>query len=300
MERQTRSVEAGPRRRFSVHAITAVGLFALALGVVSCATPAPSGLGLPSVEPSATASSASLPPGGTPLPADADKVWIERAGRIITRLGYVPPQDGTVAHETNRDTGSVDTIVEFGEEWRLEWDPWDVLVGAFRLPDQQAPPIPRMAAPGRISSDAVALGVTATDPPTALEGDDDSWWVAWPRTVGGIPVLGDGSRITIGQDGSFVSYWHLERPLAAKPLLPLSRAEAIAAHARGVPPGGAPPPVTQASLIYAPPVAPGTPAPALRLCWVLTIVPRADVPGASAHIYLDAATGAELWGEATS
>jgi hypothetical protein len=300
MERRARSVEAGPRWRFPVRAITAVGLFALALGVVGCATPTPSGSGLPSVQPSAAATGDTFQPSGSPLPDDTDRGWIERAGRIITGLGYVPPNGGTVSHETDRDTGSVDTIVEFGDGWRLEWDPWDVLVSAVRLPDRQAAPIPRMAAPGRISSYAVALGATATDPPTGLEGDDDSWWVEWPRTAGGIPVLGDGSRIMIGQDGSFVSYSHRERPLAAKPLLPLSQAEAIAAYARGVPPGGAPLPVTQASLMWAPPVAPGTPAPALRLCWVLTIVPRGNVPGALAHIYLDAATGAELWGEATS
>jgi hypothetical protein len=43
------------------------------------------------------------------------------------------------------------------------------------------------------------------------------WSVAWPRVVGGIPVLGDGVRVSLWKDGSFHALTRMERPLAAAP-----------------------------------------------------------------------------------
>ena len=52
------------------------------------------------------------------------------------------------------------------------------------------------------------------------------WSVSWPRVVDGIPVVGDGVRVSLWLDGSFHALARTERPLAPVPSQRLSLGEA--------------------------------------------------------------------------
>jgi phosphotransferase system HPr-like phosphotransfer protein len=52
------------------------------------------------------------------------------------------------------------------------------------------------------------------------------WIVRWPRLVDGVPVRGDGVRVTIWSDGSFHAVTRNERPLHARPASVITAAAA--------------------------------------------------------------------------
>jgi hypothetical protein len=64
---------------------------------------------------------------------------------------------------------------------------------------------------------AAGLSVSGQPEVTASAGAG-GWSVSWTRIVGGVPVLGDGVRISLWNDGSFHALSRSERQLAAAPI----------------------------------------------------------------------------------
>lgn len=73
---------------------------------------------------------------------------------------------------------------------------------------------------------ARAAGLTVDGKPEVHRSSGAGGWIVrWPRLVDGVPVRGDGVRVTVWADGSFHAVTRTERPLAARP------ASALAADA---------------------------------------------------------------------
>lgn len=135
------------------------------------------------------------------------------------------------------------------------------------------------------------------------------WSVQWQRTVGGIPVRGDGLRILLWPDGTFHGLTRTERPLAAAPSATMSRGQAVATAERvtakriGSASDGLR--MADAELAWvAPndlfePAAPDAPAETLRLAWTV----RFESHGAlaerlrSVEVWIDAGDGRLLGGD---
>lgn len=140
--------------------------------------------------------------------------------------------------------------------------------------------IARDAATARAVEVAGDAGLSVTGQPivTASAGAG-GWSVSWPRTVGGVPVRGDGVRVSLWKDGSFHALSRSERPLAAAPVrrLPASGARKLAASivARQFATGAGELSVAATELAWvAPndtwaPDRPDAPAATLRLAWVV-------------------------------
>ncbi len=228
--------------------------------------------------------------------------WLGRAGLIIQALGYPVPADGVVAQERDAATGAMNTVVRFGTIWQLDWDPAGSLTLVFRTASPAAP-VAKDVASARVVATAAALDFAIPTDSLPLTLDGSLWSAGWPRTVDGVPTIDAETGITLYADGSFAGFHRLERPLEPKPSRILTRAEAEAAFlaARGSRPSLLPMQVIGAELEWAPPTPPGIEgSPMLRLCWVLTLKPSGNVPGALVRAVLDAATGVELWGDSTA
>lgn len=72
---------------------------------------------------------------------------------------------------------------------------------------------------------ARAAGFQVVGAPTILETDEE-WEVVWERRVDGIPVLGDGVRVSLWKDGSFHGIVNWEHELAPRPTTPIDAARA--------------------------------------------------------------------------
>ncbi len=167
--------------------------------------------------------------------------------------------------------------------------------------------VPRNVAFRLALAQARAAGFAVNGQPTILETDEE-WEVVWGRTVDGIPVLGDGVRVSLWKDGSFHAVVQWEHPLAPRPTTTIdegtARAIAAARFAERAGIEGAIV-VRSARLAYVRPndvVAPSRPdAPAAeaRLAWVVLGEP-AD-PSKSfierAELWLDAGDGSVLGGD---
>ena len=80
---------------------------------------------------------------------------------------------------------------------------------------------------------AAAAGLAISGSPAVTwSAGAGGWSVAWPRVVDGVPVLGDGVRISLWSDGSFHGLTRMERPLAAAPLRRIGDGVARKAAAR--------------------------------------------------------------------
>jgi hypothetical protein len=76
----------------------------------------------------------------------------------------------------------------------------------------------RDAAATRGQAIARAAGVETTGRPiVSASAGAGGWSVAWSRMADGVPVLGDGIRVSLWTDGSFHALARTERPLAAAP-----------------------------------------------------------------------------------
>jgi hypothetical protein len=73
---------------------------------------------------------------------------------------------------------------------------------------------------------ARALGLAPGGTPTMSPDVDEGWRASWGRTVDGVPVLGDGTTVTLFADGAFHAAAERERPLAPMPPAVLGRADA--------------------------------------------------------------------------
>jgi hypothetical protein len=164
------------------------------------------------------------------------------------------------------------------------------------------------AARGLDVAGAAGLGVKGSPIVTASAGAG-GWSVAWPRTVGGVPVPGDGVRVSLWTDGSFHALSRRERPLAAAPISRISADAARRAAASIVADrfaGGANAVRVVATELtwVAPndtwtPDLPDAPAETLRLAWVV----RFEARGALAErlrlieYWIDAGSGSLLGGD---
>jgi hypothetical protein len=87
--------------------------------------------------------------------------------------------------------------------------------------------IGRDAAAARGVALAVAAGLGVSGRPiVSASAGAGGWSISWPRTADGVPVLGDGIRVSLWGDGSFHALSRTERPLAAAPNQPISAAAA--------------------------------------------------------------------------
>ncbi len=161
----------------------------------------------------------------------------------------------------------------------------------------------------RASALAVAAGLPRGGAPAATPTADGGWRVSWGRVADGIPVLGDGTGVTLFADGSFHAAARRERALAPAPAVPLTRpaAEQIARERLGdilgAERGNAR--LVGARLAWVAPngtfdsSAPDAPDPVLRLAWVVearTSGPLAEQIQAL-ELYLDADDGALIGGD---
>ncbi len=154
---------------------------------------------------------------------------------------------------------------------------------------------------------ARSAGFQVSGLPTILE-TDEGWDVTWERQVDGIPVLGDGVRVSLWKDGSFHAIVGWEHPLAPRPATTIdeARARAIAADGFAERTGAAGAIVVRsARLAYvrpndgADPSRPDAPLAEARLAWVVLGEP-VDPSKALFHkveLWLDAGDGSVLGGD---
>jgi hypothetical protein len=165
------------------------------------------------------------------------------------------------------------------------------------------------AARSRATSLAKASGIAGGGAPTVDAAPDGGWRVAWARVVGGVPVVGDGSVVTLFGDGTLHAAARRERPLAATPPTTLT-APAVERIARqrlatllGPAIGDAR--IERQRLAWiAPndtfdPKAPDAPDPVLRLAWVVEVRTAGSLADRlrALELYLDAGDGALLGGD---
>lgn len=155
---------------------------------------------------------------------------------------------------------------------------------------------------------AAGLAVTGQSEVRASAGAG-GWAVAWQRRVGGVPVRGDGIRISLWPDGSFHGLSRSERPLAAAPARSLTPAEARSIGGRfaterfGTAAGDIR--VTGLDRSWLTPndmfgpAGSDAPAATLRLAWVVRFETRGALAERlrSVELWLDAGTGALLGGD---
>jgi len=149
------------------------------------------------------------------------------------------------------------------------------------------------------------------DGPSSVHASSGSggWSITWSRVVDGIPVRGDGVRVSLWADGTFHGLMHLERPLAAAPIRQLAvgaaRQEAETWAAGRYPAAS---PSLRVSAVDRAWLAPNgafsangldAPAETLRLAWVVRF--EASGPLAeglrSVEVWLDAGDGSVLGGD---
>jgi hypothetical protein len=161
----------------------------------------------------------------------------------------------------------------------------------------------------RATTLAAAAGLMPDGIPTVSPAADGGWRVAWQRAVGGVPVVGDGSTVTLFGDGTMHAAARRERSLAAAPATTLTVAAAgRIARERLVAllgPANVDARVVGTRLSWVAPndtfdgQAPDAPDPVLRLAWVVevrTAAPLADRLQAL-ELYLDAGDGTLLGGD---
>ncbi|GIW19909.1 MAG: hypothetical protein KatS3mg065_0205 [Chloroflexota bacterium] len=154
---------------------------------------------------------------------------------------------------------------------------------------------------------ARAAGFQVAGAPTILETAEE-WEVVWERRVDGIPVLGDGVRVSLWKDGSFHAIVHWEHDLAPRPatIIDAARAREIAvarfAERFGRRDAIA---IRSASLAWVrpndlwDPSRPDAPTPEARLAWLVSGVPG-DPDAVTPHqieLWLDAADGSVIGGD---
>jgi hypothetical protein len=155
-----------------------------------------------------------------------------------------------------------------------------------------------------------SIGMTAHGrPAAAVDRSGRGWMVAWPRSVGGVPVRGDGTWVRLWPDGSVHSVAVADAELAAAPSRTLPSSEArrlaeafVATWAAGGPARGS---VADLALAWiAPndlfePSRPDAPDPVRRLAWVARVTPTGDLASRlrSVELFIDAGDGRLLGGD---
>ncbi len=240
------------------------------------------------------------------------------AAAVRTRLGLPEPTSSRVDRVVDRFDGTtydeVTSSDPAGHALHLErFDARGRLVGAVAFGWQAGGgPLLADAAVARARGDRLAadLGLDASGTSAVLRADDGSGWTCtWPRTVDGVPVIGDGVRLDLWPDGRMHAVVRTERPLAPPPPVVVDEGGArnLATTALAAMFGSRSGQVAIAALglgWVAPnsafdPGGPDAPSAMLRLAWVV----EARTTGALADslravkLFLDAGTGALIGGD---
>jgi len=247
-------------------------------------------------------------------PAQADRAKAH-ARELATALGLpgvsqrVERLDDRFEHRTYDEVTSIDSTGRDVAIVRFETDGTVAMAVVLGGQPGRGAAIDATLAASRGRSVLRAAGLAVIGQPSVRAAASGGWSVAWPRVVDGIPVRGDGVRVSLWADGMFHGLTRTERPMAAAPTQPIASgaarhaAESWAAGRYGS--AAADLSVVAVERAWVAPngafAANGLDAPAetLRLAWVI----RFDARGAlaerlrSIELWLDASDGAVIGGD---
>lgn len=131
-----------------------------------------------------------------------------RAERLADRFEHRVYDEVVAADSTGRDVSIT----------RLDPDGKVVMAIALGWQPGRGRAVGRDTAAVRGLEVARAAGLGTSGPPSVnASAGAGGWSVVWPRSVDGVPVPGDGIRVSLWNDGSFHALARTERPLAAVP-----------------------------------------------------------------------------------
>jgi hypothetical protein len=160
------------------------------------------------------------------LPAAADDLARARARgqALAAALGLpgvsqrVERQSDAFEHRTYDEVTSLDAAGREVAITRLELDGSVAMAVSLGWHAAGGRAIDGPAAAARAMVLAHAAGLTPPGQPSVRSSAGAGGWsISWPRIVDGVPVRGDGLRLTLWPDGAFHGLTRTERPLAAAP-----------------------------------------------------------------------------------
>jgi hypothetical protein len=254
----------------------------------------------------------------TPILGDRAAAALTRAAAVRSRAGLPEPAASRVERVVDRFAGTTyDEVTASdvsGRALHLErFDAAGRLVGAVAFGWQAAGGAPladAAAAQSRGARLAADLGVAVGAGPDVRGAPDGSGWtLTWPRVVEGVPVPGDGVRLSLWPDGRLHAVVRTERPLAPRPSSTLDeptareRAAALLSSLFGTRSDRLG--VSSVGLGWvAPnsafdPTEPDAPGATLRLAWVVEARTSGDLADGlrAVKLYLDAGTGGLIGGD---
>jgi hypothetical protein len=171
-------------------------------------------------------------------------------------------------------------------------------------------PVDAAAATDKAAAIARAAGLAIDGTPDIQRSSGAGGWIVrWPRLVDGVPVRGDGTRVTVWADGSFHAVTRNERALAARPATMLS-ADAARATAERIVANRFPASAANLAVVaverawVAPndtwdPARPDAPDDVLRLAWVVRFQSSGSLADRMRMVefWLDAGDGAVIGGD---
>ncbi len=252
----------------------------------------------------------------TSLPAAVTQPFTERARADASALGLPGGSSLSVERVVDRFRSSMYTQVtavdRAGHPVTLtRYDAGGRLLTAIRFGWRQPTgSVNAGAAADGARALVAAAGLTPPGVPDVSRSADGGFSVTWQRTSEGLPVRGDGIRLTLWADGTLHALARQERTLAAAPATRLARHEAErlagAQLGRWLAPDQRPlAQVTDAQLAWVAPndmfasARPDAPSPVLRLAWVVTIRSAGVLAERwrALELYLAAGDGALLGGD---
>lgn len=235
--------------------------------------------------------------------AEALRARLGLPGRVVATERVEDRFEGRVFDRVSfEDAVGPSALVE------LEPDGRPHLVIALGWRGAKGPAAGRNVAFRQALAHARAAGFEVAGAPTILETADE-WEVVWERRVDGLPVLGDGVRVSLWKDGSFHSIVHWEHPLAPRPATTIDEARAreiAAAHFAERFGGRDAVTIRSAQLAWVrpndtwDPSRPDAPLPEARLAWLVGGTPTGVLVASlrQVEVWLDAGDGSVIGGDA--
>jgi len=156
-------------------------------------------------------------------PTQTDRA-LARAADLATALGLPGVSRRAERLDDRFEHRIYDEVVSLDREGndvsiaRFDTDGDVVLAAVLGWQRGRGQAIDRATAANRGLEVAAAAGVrVGPRPSVTASAGAGGWSVAWPRLVDGVPVPGDGVRVSLWNDGSFHALTRTERPLAAAP-----------------------------------------------------------------------------------
>jgi hypothetical protein len=156
-------------------------------------------------------------------PTQTDRA-LARAADLATALGLPGVSRRAERLDDRFEHRIYDEVVSLDREGndvsiaRFDTDGDIVLAAVLGWQRGRGQAIDRATAANRGLEVAAAAGVrVGPRPSVTASAGAGGWSVAWPRLVDGVPVPGDGVRVSLWNDGSFHALTRTERPLAAAP-----------------------------------------------------------------------------------